>query len=103
VDHAESTAMHALTRRFDMDSRHTERFGRHEAAALWIAGLLMLAGIALWAWWTGRPDVQPSLRIAGTVQARPAEPSREPPLSIVPAEPALEPESEAPAEAAPTF
>ncbi|HNJ83030.1 MAG TPA: hypothetical protein PLG92_04655 [Piscinibacter sp.] len=95
--------MHALTRRFDMDSRHTERFGRHEAAALWIAGLLMLAGIALWAWWTGRPDVQPSLRIAGTVQARPAEPSREPPLSIVPAEPALEPESEAPAEAAPTF
>lgn len=76
-----------------MDSRHTDRFGRHKAASLRIAALLMLAGIALLAWWAGRPDGQPSLRIASTVPASPAESSRESPLSIVPAGP----ESEAPA------
>lgn len=82
-----------------MNSRHTDRLGRHEAAALWIAALLMFAGIALWAWWAGRPDVEPSLRIAGTVQVQPAEASREPPPALVP----VEADSEAHSEMAPTF
>ena len=86
-----------------MDTQRFDRLARHEAAALWIAALLMLAGIALWAWWAGRPDVQPSLRIAGMAQVQMPVAEREPPstdTSVVPATPETD---DVPAEMAPTF
>lgn len=48
-------------------------FGRYESAALWIAAILMLVAIALYAWLAGGvPASAPPLVVAGAVHAEPA-------------------------------
>lgn len=76
--------------------------GRYESAALWIAAILMMVAIALYAWLAGGGPARsaPPMVMAGNVHAEPttaAAPGAAP--SIAPA--ALE--EEPPAEPVPTF